>query len=159
MRDDIRIELATVDDAEEVLALIKRAFAPVAEQYGDRSLPPLTEPLDSHRARYATHVVLKAMDPGGAIVGCVYGVSDGDTCLIGRLAVEPASQGLGIGRALATLIEAHFPSARRFELFTGHLSSETLHLYGSLGYRELRHERVHDGLTLVYLEKTLGASG
>jgi ribosomal protein S18 acetylase RimI-like enzyme len=153
--DDIAITRATPDDAAEVLALIKRAFLPVAEQYGDFDLPPLTETLESHRERYESHVVLKAVDASGRIVGTVQGrlCPDG-ACYVARLAVDPAWQRRGIGRALALALEAEFPTARRFELFTGHRSHETLRLYASLGYRETRREEAGENLTLVWMEKS-----
>lgn len=150
----MRIERADVADAEEILSLIKRAFTSVGEQYGDPKLPPLTETLDSHRTRYEDHVVLKATRDG-RIVGSVQGVMSGETCLVERLVVDPAHQGRGIGRALALEIENRFPQARRFELFTGHASAETLGLYESIGYRKCRTQPVHDRLTLVYLEKVV----
>lgn len=154
MSDDLTITRANTSDAEEVLALIKRAFLPVGEQYGDFELPPLTESLDSHRARYATHVVLKATDASGRIIGTVQGEPREDgSCYIGRLAVDPAAQRRGIGRALTLALEAEFPDATRFELFTGDRSSETLGLYRSLGYRETHHEVENDHLTLVWMEK------
>jgi len=124
----IRIEVADAADAEALLALIKRAFTGVAEQYGDYTLPPLLESAEEFRARFSDHIILKALD-GNRIVGTVLGVMDGGSCLVGRLAVEPESQARGIGRALASAIEERFPDARRFELFTGHLSAETLGLY------------------------------
>ncbi len=146
------IERATIADAAEILALIKRAFAPVAEQYESPELPPLTETLGSFRARFRDHIVLKAVEHG-RIVGTIQGVARDDTCFVERLAVDPACQGRGIGRALARRIEELFPHVARFELFTGHASAETLSLYHSLGYREIRRERVSPRLSLVYLEK------
>jgi hypothetical protein len=50
-------------------------------------------------------------------------------------------------------IEAEFPSVRRFELFTGHLSTRNLHFYRSLGYKELKTVPVSEKLSFVYLEK------
>lgn len=151
----VRIEVATVADADALLAVIKRAFTAVAEQYGDHSLPPLLESAEAFRSRFSDHVVLKALD-GDRIVGTVLGVMEDDSCLVGRLAVEPESQGRGIGRALASAIEERFPNARRFELFTGHLSAETLGLYASLGYAEFRRAEASERVTLVFLEKTRG---
>jgi ribosomal protein S18 acetylase RimI-like enzyme len=151
---DVSITRATVEDAEQVLALIHRAFSPVAVLYNDPTLPPVTESLEEHRACYQTRVVLKAEDGGGALVGTIQGELRPDgTCYLARLAVEPGRQGQGIARALAAAIEDVFPEAARFELFTGHLSTASLGLYASLGYRETRREYVDDRLTLVWLEK------
>jgi len=147
-----RIEVASLADAEAILALIKRAFAPVGVKYGDATLPPLVETIEEFRARFASDVVLKAL-VDDRIVGAVIGTADGATCRVGRLVVEPEFQGQGIGRGLATEIERHFPDSARFELFTGDRSAETLGLYASLGYRETGRERVDRGPVLVFLEK------
>lgn len=150
----IIIARATPDDAEEILALIRRAFAPAAEMYDAPDLPPLTETLEEHVARYRTHAVLKATDASGRIVGTVQGnLREDGTCYVARLAVEPAEQGHGVGRELARALERLFPTARRFELFTGHRNEASLGLYASLGYREVRRERENERLTLVWLEK------
>lgn len=152
----MHIEQASIDDAEEILAVIRAAFAPVALQYGDPELPPVAESLESHRSRYADHVVLKAIE-GGRVVGSVQGVERLDgVCVVERLAVLPEWQGRGVGRALTLAVEEAFPKTAAFELFTGHRSAETLGLYRSLGYTEVRREYVDERLTLVFLRK--GAS-
>ena len=135
--------------------LIRRACAASAVMYADPALPPLAESLEEHRARYRTHIVLKATAPDGSIVGSVQGrLQDDGTCYVARLAVDPAAHGQGVGRALARAIESEFPDANRFTLFTGQLNASSLGLYRSLGYREVRRERASDRLTLVWLEKT-----
>lgn len=154
MSGNTTIARADTSDAGEILGLIRRAFAAVAERYGDPALPPLVEPLEEHRALYATHIVLKATDEHGAIIGTVQGELRPDgTCYVSRLAVEPALQGRGIGRSLTRELEAECPTARRLELFTGHRCNASLALYTSLGYREIRRERASELLTLVWLEK------
>lgn len=156
MTDEITISRATVTDAPGILALIRRAFAAAAELYDDPALPPLVETLEEHRARYDTFVVLKATDADGVIVGSVQGrLADDRSCYVARLAVDPGRQGSGIGRALTLALEAEFPTARRFELFTGHLNTASLALYASLGYAETHREPVNDRLTLVWLDKAL----
>lgn len=154
MSAEVIITRASRDDAEEILALIRRAFAPAAILYDDPLLPPLAESLEEHRARYDTHVVLKATTPDGTIVGTVQGTQRADgACYVARLAVDPAMQGRGVGKALTRAIEAEFPAASRYELFTGHRNESSLRLYASLGYSEVRRERESDRLTLVWLEK------
>ena len=149
----MHIEQASLGDAEEILAVIREAFAPVAAQYGDPQLPPVAESIAAHRARYADHTVLKAIE-GDRIVGSVQGVERPDgVCAVERLAVLPEWQGRGIGRALTLAIEESFPHVTAFELFTGHRSTETLGLYRSLRYAETRREYVDERLTLVFLRK------
>ena len=118
-------------------------------------MAPLAETLDEHRARYARQVVLKATDANGRILGTVQGELRPDgSCYVGRLAVEPSAQRRGLGSALALALETEYPEADRFELFTGHLSHETIGLYHSLGYRETRRDVQDERLTLVWMEKT-----
>ena len=50
-------------------------------------------------------------------------------------------------------IEARFPGAARFELFTGQKSQGNLRLYQRLGYQPFKQQVLNDQLTLVYLEK------
>jgi ribosomal protein S18 acetylase RimI-like enzyme len=77
------------------------------------------------------------------------------TCHIGRLIVTPELQGRGIGTRLLRAIEARFPGARRFELFTGSRSAANLRLYERLGFRRCREQTLSPAVTLVFMEKTL----
>jgi GNAT superfamily N-acetyltransferase len=155
--ETVRILPALPADAEEILALQRLAYQAEAELYGDWSIPPLTQTLEELRAEFASLAILKAVEgraPGGGnIVGSVRAGLDGGVCRVGRLMVLPECQRRGVGAALVAAIEACFPAARRFELFTGHRSAGNLRLYTRLGYRESRRHVVGPGLTLVYLDK------
>jgi hypothetical protein len=50
-------------------------------------------------------------------------------------------------------IEAAFPQARVFELFTGSRSEGNLRLYERLGYTRTREKVVSPTVTLVFMEK------
>lgn len=149
----MRILTATRQDAEEILAVVHAAFRPIAAEYGMPSLPPLEETVDDLLADFRTHVVLKAVEDG-RIVGSVRGAIFQGRCEVGRLVVDPAAQGRGIGGALAREIERRFPEARCFELFTGHHSGASLHIYQKLGYIPFRIETVSPTLQLIHLRKT-----
>lgn len=153
---ETHIENATPADAEELLALQKLAYREEAERYDDFSIPPMRQTPEGMRADLASHLYLKAMLDGRA-VGAVRGRCDEGTCYIGRLIVHPDLQGQGLGQRLLNEIEALFPEARRYELFTGHASARDLHIYEKNGYREFKREPEHERLTLVYLEKMKGA--
>jgi ribosomal protein S18 acetylase RimI-like enzyme len=152
------IEEASMEDAEEILALQKAAYASEARIYGDPDLPPLTQTLEEARADFERQLVLKALEEGKIIGSVRARMKEGD-CLIGRLIVRPDCQDQGIGKLLMEEIESRFPQAERFRLFTGHLSAKALHIYEGLGYREFRTEYVHENLTLVYLEKPNTGAG
>ena len=146
------IEEARMEDAEEILALQRAAYASEAERYDDHNIPPLTQTLEEMEADFEKQLFLKAVEEG-VIVGSVRAYQEGGTCHIGRLIVLPDRQNRGIGSRLMDEIEARFPEAERFELFTGHLSQGPLHIYSERGYEVFRVEPVHDRLTVIFLEK------
>lgn len=127
------IGIATAEDAAEILALQRLAYESEARLYGDWSIPPLAQTLESLIEDIKLTTVLKATE-AAAIIGSVRARLVGDACLIGRLMVDPARQGRGIGSALLTAIEDMFPQAAAFELFTGSRSEGNLRLYVRCGY-------------------------
>ncbi len=154
-------------DAEEIIAVQRRAFRAQGELYSTCTIPPLVETPEDLRHDFEKTVILKALEDG-RIIGSVRGSlrdPEGDkahvrgTCYVARLAVLPESQNRGTGSALMREIEARFPKAKRFELVTGHRSEKSLHLYEKLGYSAVRTEAVSDKITLVFMEKPAGGAG
>ncbi len=90
---------------------------------------------------------------GEAIVGTVRGREVEAVVEIGRLGIASGYQRRGIATALMAALEAGFPEARAFELFTGHNAYPPLALYDKLGYRHTRDELLPSGYRLVWLEK------
>ena len=146
------IEQAGSEDAKEILDLQHLAYQSEAEIYNDYGIAPLTQDLAGIRADFERRLFLKTAIEG-RIIGSVRAHLVQGTCFIGRLIVHPDFQNRGIGACLMKAIEARFPQAGRFELFTGHRSERNLHLYRKLGYRDFSEEKVSSGLTLKYLEK------
>jgi len=143
---------ATRDEAETLAAIIRTAFQTEAEVYGD--IPPLHETAADVEATFAAGDVTLAADLAGATVGTIRGETRPDgTVVVRRLAVLPNSRGLGIARALLVALEAAYPYATRFELFTGDLNRAALGLYESLGYERIGTREVAPGIELVTLEK------
>jgi GNAT superfamily N-acetyltransferase len=150
----MEITPATVDDAEIVLALQRLAYHTEAAIYDDFTIPPLTETLNDLKAQFRVRRFLKAVERG-QIVGSVRGFLEEATLHVERLIVHPDYRHRGIGTALLIGIETVFPTARRFQLFTGHKSSGNIRLYKRLGYRPFRREPVNEKVTLVFMEKTI----
>jgi len=140
------------DEVDIVAALVRESFATVAEEIGF-DIPPLHE---------STADVLAAIDAGDAVllaeydgvpVGTVRGdrLADGSV-VVRRLAVLPSFRRHGLARLLMTELEAAYPEARRFELFTGAEARVPIALYESLGYAPYEPASKPD-FPLVYLEK------
>ena len=146
------IEMATVEDAEEILRLQKLAYTSEAIIYNDFSIQPLLQTIEETIDDINNQIVLK-YESDNKIVGSVRAYSKDDTSYIGKLIVHPKFQNTGIGTLLMKEIEGKFPLNRRFEIFTGHKSQKNLHLYDKLGYKQFNSKIINDKLTLVYLEK------
>jgi len=123
----MEITKAGLTDAEEILALQKRAFKQEAELYGDYNIEPLTVCLENTVEEFKRSVVLKMMFEG-KIIGSVRGILKEGVCHIGKLIVDPVFQNKGYGAALMSAIEKEFSDCRWFELFTGEKSLNNLHL-------------------------------
>ena len=151
-RTEPLISRADFVDVVEILRLQKLAFQSEAERYQDWSLPPLTQTLAEIQEEYSRKVFVKAVLEG-KLIGSARGFLEASVCYIGRVVVAPAYQGRGIGKRIMEAIEAEFPAADRFELFTGDRCERNLAFYKKLGYEPFKTARVSSEMALVYLEK------
>ncbi|MYT69413.1 GNAT family N-acetyltransferase [Streptomyces sp. cg28] len=152
----VTISAATEEDAEQILKLQYLCYQSEAQLYGDYSIEPLTQSLESLRGELTSGTVLVAR-LGDEVVASVRGTTDADgTAHIGKLIVHPRLRRHGLGGRLLAAIEAQLVTggtAKRFELFTGHRSDHNLRLYRRHGYAPVTTEKVDERLTLVTLAK------
>lgn len=95
----------------------------------------------------------------GALAGCVFLADRGDDLYIGKLAVEPAMQGKGVGRALMDATERHARGLGRtaLELQTRVELTGNQAAFARLGFRETGRS-AHEGFdrpTSVTMRKEL----
>jgi len=97
-------------------------------------------------------------DADGRVVGVLVIRASGDALELENVAVDPAAQGLGHGRALVSFAEsrARELGLEAVELYTNEAMVENLRLYPRLGFVETE-RRVEDGYRRVYFRKTLDA--
>ncbi|MEU6124493.1 GNAT family N-acetyltransferase [Streptomyces sp. NPDC047123] len=160
----VTISAAAADDqdaAEQILKLQYLCYQSEAELYGDYSIEPLTQTLDSLKGELAAGTVLVAR-LGDEVVASVRGSVDADgTARIGKLVVHPRMQRHGLGGRLLDAIERRLGAeggAKCFQLFTGHRSEQNLQLYRKHGYAAVASRRVNERLTQLTLAKEADAA-
>ncbi len=144
-------------DLARILEIQKICYSREVERTGDPEIAPMRQTLAELEAELKGSVILKGIE-GDAIGGSVRARMDDGTCKIGRLVVLPQLRGEGRGSALVRAIEAEFPEAVRYELFTASASPDNIGLYESLGYRQFAARPANGSYCLVYLEKPGPAS-
>lgn len=154
----VTISAADAQDAEHILKLQYLCYQSEAELYGDYAIEPLTQTLDALRAELTQgHALVARL--GDEVVASVRGrVDEAGTVRIAKLIVHPRLRRHGLGGRLLDAIEGHFagdpaPTAKRFQLFTGHRSEGNLRLYRKKGYEQVAAREIGPRLTLVTLEK------
>ena len=151
--DTASIQRAEKKDAPELLALQKVAFQSEAEIYGDESLPALQQSLVSIEEEFEKSIFMKAV-VNGKIIGSIRGQLNGETANLLRMAVHPYFLGEGLGLRLLEEIEKAFPTAKRFETYTGEKSVRNLRLLEKAGYKSFKTEPFSKTVMWTYLEKS-----
>lgn len=147
----MQIRRAMATDETEIRALVRAAYGKYIERIG-REPGPMR---DDYRARIASGTAFVA-DCDGAIGGLLVLVETPSALQVDNVAVDPARQGHGVGRALLAFAEteARRRSFSRMTLYTHQKMTENLALYPRLGWRETgRGEQ--DGYARVFFEKSV----
>lgn len=150
MLTEVLVRQADPAEAPALGELVERAYAVYVERIGRRPAPMD----DDYEAKAGRGEVFVADD--GAIAGLVVLVEHPDHLLVENVAVDPARQGTGVGRALLAYAEIHAAAhgLRELRLYTNEAMTENLTLYPHLGYREVD-RRVEDGFCRVYYSRLL----
>lgn len=151
-KDNIQIEIASIEDADEILEIQKAAFLGQAQIYNNYQLPPLTQPLESLENEFNEKTFLKVL-LNGQIIASVRFEENDNYVTVDRVVVRPECQNQGIGTTLLKEIELRVPGAIVFQLFTGTKSVRNIHIYEKIGYRVIGCETTVQGIELLHLEK------
>ena len=146
------IRRARPDEAPLLRALVERAYAPWVPVLGRRPMPMD----DAYEARVAAGETW-VLEEAGATNGALVLEEHADHLLLDNVAVEPARQGRGDGRALLDFAEAE---ARRrglpeVRLYTNELMERNIALYAARGYAETERRR-EKGFCRVFMAKRAG---
>lgn len=145
------IRVAVENDLPRVAVIVRAAYAPHAMRM-DRLPGPM---LDDYRARITAGSLFLLEDRRTA-VGLIVLLERPDHLLLDNVAVDPAFQGQGHGRALIAFAEAE--TRRRglpeLRLYTHESMVENIALYARLGFEET-HRALQDGYQRVFMRKRL----
>src|SRR5690606_12942166 len=98
---EVEIRRVDVEHAGELLTLRRAAFVTEAQVTGDPNIPPLTQTLDELVADLQREdVITLGAWNGHRLVGSVRVLVEGSKATLGRFAVAPDVQGLGLGTQL-----------------------------------------------------------
>jgi ribosomal protein S18 acetylase RimI-like enzyme len=147
----VRIRLAEPGEVEAVRACIRAAYSVYVDRIG-RLPAPMTA---DYKALVAAREVWVATE-GEAVVGVLVIRPRRDALFLENVAVSPAKQGRGIGRALIAFAEGRASELglRAVELYTNERMTENLRLYPALGYAETGRRRA-EGFARVFFRKDL----
>jgi ribosomal protein S18 acetylase RimI-like enzyme len=148
---ELHIRLATLSDRAAIEAIVQAAYVPYVPRIG-RKPAPMT---DDHAARISARQTY-VIESGGAVRGLAVLVPESDGMLLDNIAVDPAAQGSGLGRALLAFAEAMARKAGFgvIRLYTNAAMTENIALYARIGYGET-HRDEEKGFHRVYMKKTL----
>jgi GNAT superfamily N-acetyltransferase len=154
---EVTIDVVEDDAAGELLTLRRAAFVSEAQLYDDPHIPPLTQTLEELRRDLADpDVVTLGAWRGHRLVGSIRVGLEGTKATLGRLAVAPDLQGMGIGTQLLLAVPPHLrPTTSEVWVFTGQDSLQNLAMYTKHGY-EHQFDQATGDLTYAYLRKILG---
>ncbi len=145
----MEIRKARVDETGEVETLVEQAYAHYVDRIGMRP-----GPMDDDYLAKVHEGLVDVAEEDGEIVGLIVLSNDRDALLVENVAVRPASQGQGVGRAL--LAHADRTAAQRglaeLRLYTHVAMSENIELYTRFGWRET-HRRTEHGFRRVFFSK------
>jgi ribosomal protein S18 acetylase RimI-like enzyme len=145
----VEIRPAQAVEVDALRAIVQRAYEGYVTRIGQRPAP-----MDDDYASRVGKGQVSVAALNGEPVGLIVAVVADDHLLIDNVAVEPAHQGQGVGRAL--LAHAEQIAARRglseLRLYTNAAMLENLALYPRLGYREVERRR-DEGFDRVFFTK------
>jgi len=149
------VRRATIADAVAVRELTRAAYAKWVPLLR-REPRPMTADYD---AALREHLV-DLLHVGGEAVALIEMAPTADHLLIVNVAVVPAQQGRGHGRALMAHAErvARSLNLSEIRLYTNALFAENLRLYSRLGYRVDREEEHPQFGVAVHMSKRLDAA-
>lgn len=150
-RAPMHIRPAAHGDVSAVGHIVFAAYTKYIERIGQPPGPMR----DDYAARVAEGSVWVAEGDGG-VLGLIVLLPQEDHLLLDNIAVDPAAQGQGVGRALLAFADAHARTGgiSELRLYTHEKMTENIELYTRIGWQETGRYR-QDGFDRVFFRRVL----
>jgi GNAT superfamily N-acetyltransferase len=148
---ELEVRPAAVTEVDVVKAVVREAYAKYVPRLGREPAP-----MGSDYAALVAEELVWAAVVGEELVGVLVLRPGAGTMLLENVAVAPAWQGRGVGRALIGFAEdrARALGAHEITLYTNELMTENLAFYPALGYEETGRRQEAD-FRRVFFRKAL----
>ena len=148
---ECQLRFAVPEEAAAVAALVDRAYTGYIERMGRKPGPML----DDYAALIGDGLV-RVLCHDGRICGVLVLIEKDDHLLLDNIAVDPAAQGLGLGRQLVEAAEdvAKTLCYGTVRLYTHETMVENVALYEHLGF-SITHKAKDRGFDRIYMAKAL----
>ncbi|WP_158651465.1 GNAT family N-acetyltransferase [Mesobacillus jeotgali] len=152
----ITLKKASVDDADELLALQKEVFMPLYKKYNDHETSPVTQTIERFSARFDRgdyYKILFEETLAGSVF--VYEKSPG-LMRLHIINVLEKYHNKGIAQEAMKRLEIMYPEAEAWELDTILNEERNCYLYEKMGYKRTGDTKViNNDLTIIsYLKET-----
>ena len=143
---------ATAADAPRMQRVAEEAYSTYLPRMGGQR----PGPMDTDYLAAVTDTEAWVAEADGDLVGFLILAAEDDGMLLEGVAVHPAHQGRGLGRALLVLAEQRAVATghARIRLYTHESMVENQRLYERIGYAET-HRATEHAFTRVFYEKSL----
>lgn len=156
---NIEFSKARESDAEELLVILKEAFLPLFEKYGDEESPYNTT-VEELRTQilnpYGEYTLITAdgQTAGGIWVHGIY--DEPDAMYLHVVYIRPSLQGKGIAQAAIQYAHRRYPECKVWVLDVPDEERKNIHLYEKCGYERTKEkEIINEKLTIVtYVKKS-----
>ena len=151
LRQNLRIRLATANDAQAIRELTRAAYAKWVPVIGREPLPMLAD----YNKAVAEHR-FDLIEIGGKLAALMETINESDHLLIENLAVSPSFQRMGLGAKLLAHAEtiANIHGHQALKLYTNKAFATNITFYSNHGYLIEREDPFLEGYT-VFMIKTL----
>lgn len=159
VQSNISLAKASVEDAEELLALQREVFMPLYKKYKDHETSPVTQTMERFTARFERGTYFKVLYEG-ELAGSVFVYEKSPGLMrLHIINILEKHHNKGIAQKVMKRLEIMYPEADAWELDTILTEKRNCYLYEKMGYKQTGEAKViNKDLTIIRYRKDSNVS-